>query len=261
MLKLKLLLACFLIPFPVFAWGQQTPSKTVQTKAPTELRAINTYNEGYVCTFYTSRFEFTPLSFVLSKHSTFKVEESCDTQYFYSLTLASINAQSKTFTQSALTLLGSAHAYTMDVNLSPVTNKFYYVGNLRFSKVGEVRVTLLDAIKKNAWKIASVANYPYTNFTLRSKIHYIWNIGTLAHTLIAPNGDRYIMYAFTNGVDPDLTRDKLIGLGSMLNLPDGWSYQNSLLTKTITVRPKTDDAYRSLVIFDEFENYYVKYSP
>jgi hypothetical protein len=261
MLKLKLLLACFLMPFSVFSWGQQTPSKTVQTNAPTELPVNQTYTEGYVCSFYSSSFDFFSLSFVLSKYSTFKVEKSCDTKYYQQITLASIDAQSQIFTRSSLTLTGGAHAYTMDVNLSPVTNKFFYVGNLRLSKVGEVRISLLEAFKKKAWKIANVKDNPYTNFVLESKIHYIWNIGTLAHALIAPNGDRYIMFAFTNEVDRDLTRDKLIGLGSKLNLPTGWSYQNALLSKTITVNPPPVEDYRSMIVFDEFNNFYVKYNP
>jgi hypothetical protein len=261
MLKLKLLLACLLMPLSVFSWGQQTPANNMQTQAKTEIPANRPHELGYVCSIYTSTFDLFSLSFVLSKYSTYKVEESCDTKYFYEITLASINAQSQTFTRSSLTLTGGAHAYTMDVNLSPVTNKFFYVGNLRLSKVGEVRVTLFEAFKKKAWKIANVKDNPYTNFVLESKIHYIWNIGNLVHTLVAPNGDRYIMFAFTNEVDRGLTRDKLIGLGSKLGMPTGWSYQNSLLSKTITVNPTALDDYRSIIIFDEFNNFYVKYSP
>jgi hypothetical protein len=261
MLKLKLLLACFLMPFSVFSWGQQTPSNTLQTKAKTEILANRAYELGYVCSLYTSSFDFFTLSFVLSKYSTYKVEESCDTDYFYKITLASIDAQSQTFARSSRTLNGGAHAYTMDVNLSPVINKFFFIGNLRFSKVGEVRLNLFEAFKKRAWKIANVKDNPYTIFNMESNIHYIWNIGNLVHILIAPNGDRYIMYAFTNEVDRDLRWDNLIGLGSKLNLPTGWSYQNLLLSKTITVNPAPADDHRSVIIFDEFNNFYVKYSP
>jgi hypothetical protein len=136
-----------------------------------------------------------------------------------------------------------------------------HLGNLRFSKVGEVRLNLFEAFKKRAWKIANVKDNPYTIFNMESNIHYIWNIGNLVHILIAPNGDRYIMYAFTNEVDRDLRWDNLIGLGSKLNLPTGWSYQNLLLSKTITVNPAPADDHRSVIIFDEFNNFYVKYSP
>jgi len=260
MLKLKLLLACFLIPFSVSSWAQQTPATPVQNSLPPALPEFSNI-AGFTCSFYKSHFDLFSFSFVLSVYSTYKVEQSCDAEYFYNLTLASMDAQSNTFTKSLLTLKGTAHGYTMDVNLSPVTNTFFYVGKLRFSKTGEVRLTLFDAIRNNAWKVANVVNSSYKEFKLESQFHYIWNIGTLAHKLISPNGDRYIMYTFTNQIATDLTRDNLIGLGSRLNLPDGWSYENSLLTKTITVYPTPLYNYRSFVLFDEFNNFYVKYSP
>jgi len=258
MLKLKLLLASFLIPFSVSSWGQQTPAIPAQKNSPPVLGVASI--AGFTCAFYKSTFDLFRLSIVLKVYSTYKVEQSCDAKYFYDITLASMNAQSNTFAKSALTLRGSAHGYTMDVNLSPVTNKFFYVGKLRFSQTGEVRFGLIDAIKKRAWKVANIVNSSYTVFFFESQMHYIWNIGTLAHTLIAPNGDQFIMYSFTNEIDTDLTRDNLIGLGSRLNLPDGWSYQNSLLSKTVTVYPTPLDNYRSQVIFDEFNNFYVKYN-
>jgi hypothetical protein len=259
MLKLKLLLASFLIPFFVSSWGQQAPAIPAQNNAPTTLPIMP--SAGFTCTFYKSKFDLFRLSIVLSIYSTYKVERNCDAKYFYEITLASMDAQSNTFTNSLLTLRGAAHGYTMDVNLSPVTNVFFYVGKLRFSKTGEVRLSLIDAFRKKSWKIGNVVNNPYNNFVIESQLHYIWNIGTLAHKLIAPNGDRYIMYTFTNEIATDLSRDNLIGLGSRLKLPEGWSYQNSLLSKTITVYPTPLDNFRSVVVFDEFDNFYVKYSP
>lgn len=258
MLKLKLLLASFLIPFSVSSWGQQTPAIPAQNNSPPTL--ATTSIAGFTCSFYKSAFDLFRLSLVLKVYSTYKVEQSCDAKYFYDITLASMDAQSNVFTKSALTLRGSAHGYTMDVNLSPVTDTFFYVGKLRFSKTGEVRFGLLDAIRKGTWKVANVVNSSYKTFLFESQLHYIWNIGTLAHKLIAPNGDRYIMYTFTNQIATDLNRDNLIGLGSRLKLPEGWSYQNSLLSKTITVYPTPLDNFRSEVVFDEFNNFYVKFS-
>jgi hypothetical protein len=258
MLKLKHLLASFLILFSVSSWGQQASSAPVQNNSQTTLpKFLNI--AGFTCSFYKSHFDLFSFSFVLSVYSTYKVENSCDAKYFYDITLASMDAQSNTFTQSHLTLRGSAHGYTMDVNLSPVTSKFFYVGKLRFSKTGEVRFSLIDGLRNNSWKVANVVNSSYREFSFNSQLHYIWNIGTLAHHLIAPNGDRFIMYTFTNQIATDLTRDNLINLGSRLNLPDGWSYENSLLTKTVTVYPTPATNFRSTVIFDDFNNFYVKH--
>jgi len=147
----------------------------------------------------------------------------------------------------------------MDVNLSPVSNPFFSIGNLRLSKVGEVKIDLISAIKKKTWDIANVVNVTYSPFVLQSKIHYIWNIGTLIHRLVAPNGDTYIMYAYTNEVATDLRRETLIDLGGQLRLPEGWRYENVLLNKTITVRPTPFNDFGSDVLFDELNNFYVKY--
>lgn len=215
--------------------------------------------KGAVCSILTVKFDVWTLAFVASMYSTYRVEPSCNKQYFYKLTLASIDAQAQVVTDSSLTLSGGSHRYTMDVNLTPVSNPFFYVGELRFAKTGQVRISLIDAIRKGAWNIGNLVNNTYSPFEVHSKIHYIWNIGTLSHSLIAPNGDRYILYAYTNEVAPDITRKSLVDLGSRLNLPQGWSYQSSLLTRTITVRPSANSGFNSSLIFDEFDNYYVRY--
>ena len=196
---------------------------------------------------------------MISMYSTYRVEPSCDEKYFYNLTLASIDAQSQVVTNSFLTLRGGSHRYTMDVNLTGVSNPYFYVGELRFAKSGEIRLGLTDIYKKGLWRIQSLATETYSPLEVHSKIHYIWNIGSLVHTLIAPNGDRFILYAYTNEVSPDITRDNLVDLGTRLNMPQGWRYESSLLTRTITVRPSANSRFHSATLFDEFDNYYVKY--
>lgn len=266
MLKLKLLIACILTQTSLFAWSQSTPQTPadaqVKLSAPprAELDAAASSNvDGLVCSVFISHFDLFSLSFVLSAYSTYKVETSCNEDYYYGLTMASITAQSRVVSGSTKTFRGGAHAYTMDVNLSPVSNPFFSIGNLRFSKVGEVKIDLISAIKKKTWDIANVVNVTYSPFVLQSKIHYIWNIGTLIHRLVAPNGDTYIMYAYTNEVATDLRRETLIDLGGQLRLPEGWRYENVLLNKTITVRPTPFNDFGSDVLFDELNNFYVKY--
>jgi hypothetical protein len=283
MLKLKLLVVCVLMQSSLFAWSQPTqqapasapaaaPAQSgLLSNAPggqTKLNASPSSElddsasnsvTGLVCSIFISHFDLLSLSFVLTAYSTFKVEQSCNEDYYYGLTMASITAQSRIVSGSTKTFRGGAHAYTMDVNLSPVSNPFFLIGNLKFSKVGEVKIGLISAIKKKTWDIANVVNVTYSPFILQSKIHYIWNIGTLIHRLVAPNGDTYIMYAYTNEVATELKRDTLIDLGGQLRLPEGWRYENVLLNKTITVRPTPFNDFGSEVLFDELNNFYVKY--
>ena len=285
MLKLKLFIAFFLMQSSIFAWAQQTSqaspgltplpvdsaqpgimsqSQATRSKLNPSPRvemdgAAASNAKGLVCSVFISHFDWLSISFVLTAYSTYKVEESCNEDYYYGLTMASITAQSRIVSGSTKTFRGGAHAYTMDVNLSPVSNPFYYIGNLRFSNVGQVKISLLSALQKKTWDIANVVNVTYSPFVLQSKIHYIWNIGTLIHRLVAPNGDTYIMYAFTNEVATELKRETLIDLSGQLRLPDGWRYENVLLNKTITVRPTPFNDFGSDVLFDELNNFYVKY--
>jgi hypothetical protein len=283
MLKLKLLVACVLMQSSVFAWSQPTkqaptsppaavpgqsglvsnaPGAQTKLNAPPRLEldeGASSNVTGLVCTVFFSNFDWLSMSFILSAYSTFKVEPSCKEDYYYGLTMASITAQSRVVSGSTKTFRGGVHAYTMDVNLSTVSNPFFSIGNLKFSKVGEVKIGLISALKKKTYDIANVVNVTYSPFTLESKIHYIWNIGTLIHRLVAPNGDTYIMYAYTNEVSTELKRETLIDLGGQLRLPEGWRYENVLLNKTITVRPTPFNDYGADVLFDELNNFYVKY--
>lgn len=283
MLKLKLLFACILMQSSMLAWGQPStqpqgmrpavaPAQPgLHSNAPNTLKKVepSTKDElddsasvsvdGIVCSIFSSHFDLFSLSFVLTSYSTYKVEKSCDEQYFYKITMASINAQSRVVTGSTRAFKGGAHAYTMDVNLSNVIHPFFSIGNLRFTKVGEVRINILEAIKKKTWDIANVVNITYSPLVLNSQIYYIWNVGTLIHRLVAPNGDTYIMYAYTNEIAKDINRNSLINLGGQLRLPEGWRYENVLLNKTITVKPTPLNNFGSVVIFDELNNFYVRY--
>jgi hypothetical protein len=275
MLKLKLLVACVLMQGSVFAWSQSTQQAPASAPAaasaqsgllsnapsPQNKSNVTTGSNvtGLVCTFFIANFSWRTLSFVLSSYSTYKVEPSCNEDYYEGLTLASITAQSRIVGRSTKMFRGGVHAKTMDVNLSPVSDLFFSVGNLNFSKVGEVRIGLISSLRKEVWKITNIVNMTYSAFNYESQIHYIWNIGSLIHRLVSPNGDTYIMYAYTNEVMTDLKRETLIDLGSQLRLPEGWRYENILLNKTITVKPTPFNDFGSDVLFDELNNYYVKY--
>lgn len=293
MLKLKFLFAFFLMHSAMFAWGQQTQpttstassaakssappstasessakpstapqSKPIKTTSKTEIDAalagINNA-KGLVCTIFAGAFDWLTLSYVVSTYSTYMVEPSCDEKYYYNLTVASIVAQTLATNQSVKVFRGGSHQFIMDVNLSTVRNPFFYIGNLRFSKNGEVRISIFDAIKRKTEIISGLIDSPYSIYEYSSQIFYIWNIGTLAHRLVSPVGDTFIMYSFTNEVSTTLTREGLLDLKDELNLPPGWKYENFLVSETITVRTMPTQGYISSVVFDELNNFYVKY--
>lgn len=289
MLKLKFLFAFFLMHSAMFAWGQQTqpsktqpsiltspaaaqssavpstasesqPNKKFSLKSQTDAALAGIMNaRGLVCTIFAGAFDWWTLSYVVTTYSTYMVVPSCDENYYYNLTVASITAQTLATDTGLKVFRGGSHQFIMDVNLSTVRDKFFYIGQLRFSKNGEVRISIWDAFKKKTEIIAGLIDSPYTSYNYNSQIYYIWNIGTLAHRLVSPVGDSYIMYSFTNEVSTNLTREGLIDLKDQLNLPPGWAFENFLVSETITVRAMPATGYISSVIFDELNNFYVKY--
>jgi len=290
MLKLKFLFAFFLMHSAMFAWGQgsqpptstspaaakssstpstnsATPSTAPKSQAPkasskskTDLTAAGIKNaSGVICTVFAGAFEWWSLSFVLTTYTTYMIEPTCDEDYYYSLTVATITAQTLASGGSVKIFRGGSHNFTMDVNLSSVRDPYFYIGNLRFSKNGEVRIKLWEAFKKRSESIAGLIDSPYVSYSYLSQIHYIWNVGTLAHRLVSPIGETYIMFSFTDEISTGLTRDKLINLKDQLSLPPGWKFENFLVSNTITVRPGPLQAYYSSVMFDELNNFYIKY--
>jgi haloalkane dehalogenase len=93
---------------------------------------------------------------------------------------------------------------------------------------------------------------PYTETTVTRDTEYVYLANRPVYELRTPEGVVYIMQAYSQIVDPNLTADDLPGLASRLKLPDGWTY-------TMRV-PKTDLTIRSggtaHVLQDELQNTY-----
>jgi hypothetical protein len=199
------------------------------------------------------------LRYVLKLYTTFKVEDSCDSVYFNKITTASITAQLAPLGPVAMPVRGGVQRYLMDVNLSPSLHPYNFVGKLRFSEQGEVILKPFDSIRWPLIGPKDVANSAYYRFTLQMPISFIWNEGSLAHRLIAPDGMKYIMFAWTNQSAIDITRDKLIELKTRLDLPPDWEYQSFLINKPLTIKSLLTMNHANRVLYDELGNYYIQY--
>jgi hypothetical protein len=93
---------------------------------------------------------------------------------------------------------------------------------------------------------------PYTETTINRHTTFTWPKGKEIHELLAPNGRRYVMQAYSQIVDKTLQRSQLHGLGARLKLPAGWRYRNRT--------PKHDLALTTVksatVIQDELQDTY-----
>jgi hypothetical protein len=75
--------------------------------------------------------------------------------------------------------------------------------------------------------------------------------GSEIYLLDDPKGQTWVMVSYRD--IPDLTIDKLKGLGDVLKLPQGWKYRSAVLTKDLILEPKAGFAG---AIFDDKGNVY-----
>jgi hypothetical protein len=185
--------------------------------------------------------------------------ENCDDQHYDSLTLASMEAQLRAVQRPLFVVRGGAHRYVMDVNLATLPNPFIRIGELMFSEVGEVRISLLNLIRTENYIPDNLISSNYRPFTMHGNIQYIWNIGKPIHRLVAPNGDRYVMYGYTTRVIKQLTQANLAEMGPLLNKPEGWTYESFLLDKTLTIKTTPSNGFKLDFLFDDANNVYIKH--
>jgi hypothetical protein len=94
---------------------------------------------------------------------------------------------------------------------------------------------------------------PYTEAHVNRGAVFFFDAGRPVFELVDPDGLAYVMQAYCVGVDPTITEDALEGLGTRLQLPEGWSYRSRILDEELVV--DTTDTIAT-VIQDELENTY-----
>jgi hypothetical protein len=216
--------------------------------------------DNWQCMLYATHLNIWRLEVVITPLSTYHLQ-NCSPTGMDKLSVASATAQLRTVANFDTIIKGGAHQQIMSVNLTPLSSEYYLVSNLKFAPMGTSRLSLMTLWK--ATKLSGLANLTGSNyrpFPLEGKFYFIWNIGTLAHRLVAPNGDTYLMTSYTVEVAPNLTRDSLVDLATQLNLPPGWIYESYFLDKTITVRAGPNNNNTITTLFDDLHNNYVLYN-
>ncbi len=240
--------------------GAVTPPPASTSGAPTQVtsQSVPISRTGIICSVYAGSPSLAALGIRITVYSTLGTASNCDQASFQNLTLASIKAQLRAIQQPAFVLRGLAHQYLMDVNLATIPNPFISLGNLKFSEVGHVDVSITQIFRHSNIRVLGFSSTEYIPFKLHSQIQYIWNIGRPVHRLVAPNGDRYVMFAFTTQVIQNTTENTLAYIGPLLDLPAGWTYESYLLDKTLTIRTDINNDFATEIVFDGARNMYVK---
>lgn len=237
---------------------------TTSTTSPSDKKDTSHSNyrvnpDAAICLIYTGELDLLRLQYLVRIYSTYKVNPNCDINSYTKMTIASVFAQIKTVHNASVITRGGYHYMLMSVNLASVSNPYYEIGNLKFSELAYIRLSVLDILRGKVPSVKAAMTATYTPFIVNTDMYYIWNIGDLIHRLVSPEGKQFIMYSYTNEVAGWLTRNKLVELGSSLNLPPGWKYESILLNKTITVRTKIENNFQAISLVDELNNFYVEY--
>ncbi|NCZ71833.1 MAG: hypothetical protein EBY80_17105, partial [Actinobacteria bacterium] len=77
--------------------------------------------------------------------------------------------------------------------------------------------------------------------------------GSTEFFLTDPDGNRYVMQAFSQQVDPSMSEESLTGLGDRLTLPEGWTYSVEIIDEDLVI--ETVDV-KARVLQDDLLNSY-----
>jgi hypothetical protein len=93
----------------------------------------------------------------------------------------------------------------------------------------------------------------YHPTTVARKSQMGFNKGKPVFILDDPEGNPWVMQAYSLIVDPNLTYDSLKDLGSKLNLPPGWKFRVQVLDRDLTIRAVDGIAH---IVQDDLGNTY-----
>ncbi len=94
---------------------------------------------------------------------------------------------------------------------------------------------------------------PYAATTIQRDTEYGYPAGRPVFILDDPDGNPWVMQAYSQIVDPALTLGDLAGLGGRLKLPEGWRYRSETLERPLVVHPVKGTAR---ILQDDLQNTY-----
>ncbi len=238
---------------------ETSPPRMPQVKAAHNSYASAVQPDNWNCSLNAAYFDFWRLEVRVTTLSTYRLQ-NCPASRIERVTVASATAQLRSVAKFTTVAKGGAHQQIMDINLTPVSSEYVWVSDLKFSVIGTARISLKQLFQTTKLtQTKNLAGASYVGFRLYGDTHYIWNTGSLAHRLVSPKGETYIMTSYTQEVQPLLTRTNLSNLDTMLRLPPGWKFENYFLDRNVVVRAGADNANSVEVLFDDLNNNYVLY--
>ena len=122
-------------------------------------------------------------------------------------------------------------------------------GDLDMQQLATLRLDRLPGFSADGSQLPSAGYLPIT--VLRTNTWHFY-AGSEIYELTDPDGVQYVMQAYSQIVDPDLSEEDLASLGQRLELPEGWSFEARILEEDLD---QVADG-EAVVIQDELENTY-----
>ena len=111
----------------------------------------------------------------------------------------------------------------------------------------------IEMIRQATVNLSSMNPAPYSANQVDRKTVFHFDAGRPVFELVDPDGQRWVMQTYSQGVDPGLSLADLPDLGARLTLPEGWRYETRTLSERLSVDTTTRDAH---VTQDNFANSY-----
>ncbi|MBB3751364.1 hypothetical protein FHT44_003859 [Mycolicibacterium sp. BK634] len=111
----------------------------------------------------------------------------------------------------------------------------------------------IEMMRQATVTLSSMNPAPYSVNRVDRKTVFNFDAGRPVFELIDPEGQRWVMQTYSQGVDPSLSLASLPDLAARLTLPEGWRYETRTLTERLSVDTTTRDAH---VTQDNFANSY-----
>lgn len=111
----------------------------------------------------------------------------------------------------------------------------------------------IDMIRQARVKLSSMNPAPYSVNQVDRKTVFTFDAGRPIFELVDPEGQRWVMQTYSQGVDPDMSLAGLPNLAPRLTLPEGWCFETRILDEQLSVDTTTRDAH---VTQDNFANSY-----
>jgi hypothetical protein len=100
----------------------------------------------------------------------------------------------------------------------------------------------IDMMRQATVALSSMSPAPYTVNRVDRRTVFNFDAGRPVFELVDPQGQRWVMQTYSQGVDANLTLAGLPDLAARLALPDGWRYETHTLTERLSVDTTTCDA-------------------